>query len=201
MQQHTALNDPAWVRFAGESANLVVRGPCDKPIVSTSEKPTNGVGGFKCKDCTDPHITLALVIQGGTEINVNMAPETGAEICKALVEKLSEVGASYLALKGMRALTLATELAGMTDSEADELDGAFVREWAQCVVGSGPMLARTLPRLYNDLDRERAAKAMGAALDGKIHELAEGEHHIVRSRRLAMVDAVAEALGMKRVGG
>lgn len=122
------------------------------------------------------------------EINATVSPETAAAICGAIVEKLADVGNEFLALKGLRALTVVSQLASMTDTECDFLDGSGVREWCRLVVNGG---TATVPRVYGDEDRKRAIDAIREINAGRKSRTEMGE----------MVDLIAGALGMTKVGG
>ncbi len=89
------------------------------------------------------------------------------------------------------------ELATMTDTEADFLDGGEVREIARLlqVPDDDGERAPTLPRLYGEEDRARAVDVLRARYDP---ENQRPERKIVAIKPGEMVDLVAEALGMRR---
>jgi hypothetical protein len=87
-----------------------------------------------------------------------------------------------------RALRFVAELATMTDTEADFVDGAELRETARLLaVGE----AVTIPRVYGREDAMRAA-----AMLFEMNDIACG-----MPRCLTLVEMVAEALGMRRAEG
>jgi hypothetical protein len=93
------------------------------------------------------------------------------------------------------AVRFVAELATMTDIETEFLDAYGLREVARMlqIPDDQGERAPTVPRLYSDEDRERAISAMIAALrETPISE--------TRTLQAMAVDAVAEALGMRRAG-
>jgi len=87
------------------------------------------------------------------------------------------------------AVRFVAELATMTDNECDFLDAYGLREVARMlqVPDDEGNRAPTVPRLYSDADRDRAIDVMRR---GVIEGAQSGR----------VVDAVAEALGMRRAG-
>lgn len=82
------------------------------------------------------------------------------------------------------AVRLVSELASMTDTEADFLDGGEIRKIARGKLGDD---AFTFPRLYGEEDRQRAARNLDRF--GLSTERAE-----------KTVDAIAADLGLRRAG-
>ncbi|MGN5376121.1 hypothetical protein [Sphingomonas hankookensis] len=96
-----------------------------------------------------------------------------------------------------RAIRLIAELATMTDTEADFLDGHELREVARLiqVPDDAGEIAPTLPRYYGEEDRSRAIAAIVARhYDGGTPIVA------VAVKPGEIVDMIAEALGMRRAG-
>jgi hypothetical protein len=177
------LNDPQWARFGGTNAVF-----SERAIVGGI--PTIGVGAYRCNNpkCEVPHMTIACIDQEGREISVLVSPDTGAEIAKTIVQKLGEVGHYLFAVTGMRCMTLVSELATLTDTEADFLDGDGVREAARSMLGKDPcVIGQVLPRRYSEQDRLRAIAAV-EVLDA--NEVTAEQ----------VVRIVAEALGLREGG-
>jgi hypothetical protein len=176
--------DPNWQRFRAKHQNVVVSTPGAEPVV--------GIGGFRCTDCNQAHLSLALVATTGDEINVLVTPEVAVELFKKGVQILGDLGESLVALNALRALTIVSELATMTDTEADFLDGHELRESCRQLQAGKPA---TFQRLYDENDRTRAI----SALIRQFHKLpAEGQRNLDGGEA---IDAIAEALGMRRAGG
>lgn len=96
-----------------------------------------------------------------------------------------------------RAIRLIAELATMTDTEADFLDGFELREVTRLiqVPDEAGEIAPTLPRYYGEEDRSRAIAAIVARhYDGGTPIAA------VAVKPGEIVDLIAEALGMRRAG-
>lgn len=89
------------------------------------------------------------------------------------------------------AIELASQLATMTETECDFLDGHGLREAFRMALGNE---AFVFPRLYSDEDRKRAISALVDAY----YRGDEVERVTVKPGEL--VDKIAEALGMRRAG-
>jgi hypothetical protein len=100
-------------------------------------------------------------------------------------QEAAELGLHELRRDG-RLIRFVAELATMTDTEADFLDGKELRTLAQMLRVPGE--DAVVPRLYGEEDRKRAIGAIWGGVFGS-HENAG-----------RVVDAVAEALGMRRAG-
>lgn len=178
------LNDPKWKRFAGSNAVFT-----DK--AGKKGAPTVGIGAYLCNnpDCGIPHLTIACIDADGREISVLLAPETGGEIAKTIVEKLGDVGHHYIALKAFRALTMIDELATMSEIECDFLDGHGLRAACRSMLnGDAVVVGKMLPRRYGDEDRLRAIAAVQ-------REQVQGPNTAD-----SLVRVVAEALGLREGG-
>lgn len=97
------------------------------------------------------------------------------------------------------AIRFVAELATMTDTEADALDGHEIREVARMlqVPDEDGERAPTVPRLYTDDDRSRAIAELRARYDP---ENQKPDRKVVTIKPGEMVDMVAEALGMRKAG-
>lgn len=188
------VNDPKWARFGGTNAVY------SQDVLKVGQRgiPTVGIGAYRCSDptCGKPHMTIACIDGNGNEISVLLEPETGTKIVAAIIDKLGDIGGPYIALQAMRALSLVSELATMSEIECDFLDGHGLQNSARAMLGQDPcVVGQILPRRYSEDDRLRAAEMMRAK---------RRDHPALPYRNLAedleMVDIVAEALGL-RLGG
>lgn len=85
------------------------------------------------------------------------------------------------------AVRLVARLAGMTDIEADFVEGLDLRSTARAALNGEPF---AIPVLYSDEDRKRASDAIFVRFYVQSVATSTGE----------LVDLVAEALGMRRAG-
>jgi hypothetical protein len=109
-----------------------------------------------------------------------------AQAKAALVDHMREVeDLRKLIREAAASVDLAGQLATMTDTECDFLDGAGLREAFRCALANQPF---TLPRLYSDEDRSRASDMLREYIDMNC-AFAD-----------SIVDGVANALGMRRAG-
>lgn len=140
---------------------------------------------------TSPEILNAM---GWLAIRADMQPERRAEF-ESVARVLGGAGVEILRqaaeiteLQGMLEdaigpVRLVSQLATMTDTECEFLDGMEVRDWSRNKLDGD----FTMPRYYGSQDRERALKALIS--DGVEASL---------SRALEYVDIVASALGLRR---
>lgn len=183
--RHATMHDPKWRRFQAEGAQPAVHETHPGAVAAIA------VGGFQCTDCGDVNVTFAIVSPEGDEMNCRVHPDVAVDVCKAIVEVLADVGQIYLALQGMRALSMVSELATMTEPECDFLDAHGLREACRLIVGGK---VATMPRLYTEEDEKRAR----AALTDRFY--AGNVVSMVSAKPSEIVTIVAEALGMRKAG-
>jgi hypothetical protein len=185
------MNDPKWIVHEVQDASL--------STIAPGSLPTVGVGGYSCNRCGKGHITLAVAAAKGFQIDSLMQPDTAVAIVKDIVAKLADIGESYLALNALRALTLVNEIATMTDTEVDFLNGGELREQCRQMLKGK---CTTFPRMYDSNDEQRAIEALRqAAVAPYKPSVLSGTVLDNRDNLRWAVRAVAEALGMKPAFG
>jgi hypothetical protein len=183
-------NDPKWTRWHG-----VAVATRDEPRRPEEEgSPTLGLGSYVCNCCAEPNFAIAVVHPDGREFSIVFSPDVMSGLMKDASRRLADLGINYIALEGMRSRELVSDLAAMTDTEADFLDGSGLREACRLILkGKQPP---TTPRLYGEEDERRACDAIVSRYyrGGEPIQMTPG-------KPIELVQIVAEALGMRKAGG
>lgn len=157
----------------------------------------NGVGSFKsnqgdygiCDDAADLIQRQAAEI-GNLKYIIEGYDQSEASLSALLTSARSEI----TELQGMLEeaigpVRLVSELATMTDTECEFLDGMEVRDWARNKLDGDFVM----PRMYGDEDRKRARDAL-------FDRYRDGDRQFVNVSTTTgeLVDIVAAALGLRR---
>lgn len=172
-------NDPNWKRYAGIAVG--------KGRTPPGGIPTLGLGWYRCNCCEEPNFCIAVVHPDGEEFSIVFSPDVMNKFMADACTGLAELGINLFALEALRSRVMISELATMTDIECDFLDGSGLREACRLILKDQ---APTLPRLYGDEDRARAAHVLKDSLTALLPAGPKTYGDIV--------DTVAEALGMRR---